>query len=295
MNNQEQAKLTTLKGTQTFMTSNAGIYSGIPLIVSANTDFNTALTITLAKAAAADTDNSGYSEAKKIAKQALAQSAAALCGFAKLDWETSQPELAAQCLDAETDYFAVSDSECATSAQNMYNLMFNNVINPDNVSPADLVHLQTLITTFNATQGSSDSIHAASPELTAAFKAALATSMKKMGNLKIAARKVQLTQPDFYAQLLAVTKVATVSVHHTYLHITVRDKNTANAIQGAVATFKGNTKTATTDDSGSIAFDTFRAGDTTLTLTKAGYNTYTALIHLNSGKDNIFTIDMMPV
>ena len=293
MTNLEQAKITTLKGVQTFMGGNAAIYSGVPLIVTANANFNTAFADTLAKAAAADSDNKGYSEAKKIAKQNLAQTASALCGFAMLDWQTSKPELAAQCLDAESDYTAVSDSECGTAAQNMYELLANNPINPDNVSPADITNLLAVITTFNNTQGSSESVHATSPQLTVAFKAALAYSMKKTDDLKTAAKKVQLTQPEFYAQLLAVSKVSTVSIRHNHLHIIVRDKTTGNPLEGVVATFKGSVKTAASDANGSIAFDTFRAGDTTVTLTKTGYINYIAQLHIGTGKDTIFNADMM--
>lgn len=297
MNNREQAKITTLKGTLTFMNDNNSKWATVPLITSKFATFKTNLDDTEKKSALAGNDNAGFSEAKKKAKDLFADEAASLCGFAFLEWQTSNVQLAQQCLQAVTDYTSVSDSECGSIGLKMYNLLNDNIllISPDAVSPTDVADLLILLTKFNDTQGSSESVHSTSPVATANFKSALAVSMSDLNSLKSAGKKVRNTEPDFFKNLLAVTKISTVNVHHTHILINVKNKVNLKPLKNVIATFSNSGKTAQSDDIGNIIIDVFPGGTTTVTLTLPGFENYIATLQILSGKDNLFEIQMSPV
>ena len=296
MTKTEQAKLTTLKGTASFMAENNALWISVPLIVTANSNYNDAFDDTTTKSADAGNDDSGYSDAKTLAKTIFADEASSLCGYAAMVWISSNPELYKQCLQEPTDYLSISDSDCASVGLKMYNLLNDNIasLTDDYVSAIDVKNLEKLLNTFTTTQGSSDSAHTTSPVATSDFKLALAYSMLQITNLKKAARKVKVTQPEFYKKLLAVTKVATINIHHTHIHINITDSTSLLPLPKVVATFSNSPKTAESDIKGNIVIDIFKGGNTTITLRLAGYHDFVAILNIASGKDNIFNLQMIP-
>ena len=294
MTNTEQAKMTALLGTGKYMADNSGAYTGVQLIIDARAEFDTAFADTTLKAAAAKVDNSGFSEDKATKKIAAIQEAAAICGYAKQDWDTAQPTLAGQLHDAETDY-QLADSDCAALLLQVYGVLNTNsaLLNPAHVSATELTDFQGLISAYTSEQGSSDAAHEAKPELVAAFKKALAVSMKKRNKLLKAAKKVRKTQVKFYDGLLLVAEIPTITVRHTHIHLTVKNKATGLPLAGVTASFSTSVKTAVSDVDGHIVIDGFRGGNTTATFKKTGFVDLVVVLHIKSGKDNVLEVEMV--
>jgi len=285
--------MTGLLGTGKYMADNTAAYTGVTIIIDARAEFDLAYEDTAAKAAAAKVDNSGFSTNKLDKRVAAVQEAAAICGYAKQDWDVAQPTLAGQLHDVEADYEG-ADSDCGALLQEMFNVLNANsgLLNPDHVSALELSDFQGLITAFTSAQGSSDAAHEAKPELVAAFKKALAVSMKKMKKLVKACKKVRKTQVKFYNGLLLVTEIPTIAVRHTHIHLTVKDK-AGLPIEGVFASFSNSLKTATSDVDGHIVIDGFRGGNTTATFVKVGYATLVVVLHIDSAKDNVLEVVMV--
>ena len=296
MTNTEQAKLTTLIGTGKFMSDNASAYTGVQIIIDAKTAFDTSVADTKDKAAKATVDNSGFSEDKLNKKITMIQEAAAICGYAKQDWDVSQPTLAGQLHDNEADY-QLSDADCGALAQEMFNVLNVNstLLNAAHVSATDLTAFQVVITAFTGAHGSSEAAHAAKPEATLAFKKAMAVSMKKLKKLLKACKKVRTSQVEFYKGLLLVAEIVTITIRHTHIHLTVKKQVDGSPIEGAVATFADRTQTGTSDADGMIIIDGIRGGSLTMTLRKVGFVDLVVLVHVKAGRDNILVAEMAAI
>ena len=163
------------------------------------------------------------------------------------------------------------------------------------MSATELLAYKQLVDDFTGAQGSSDAAHEAKPEAVAAFKKALALSMKKSKRLTKACKKVRKTQPKFYDSLLLIAEIGTITVRHTHIHLTVKNALTGLGLAGVVATFSNSAKTATSDVDGHIVIDGFRGGNTTATFRKAGFADLVVVLHINAGKDNVLVVEMVGV
>ena len=296
MTNTEQAKLTTLEGVSTFMNKNATAYTGVQLIIDSKTNFDAAVKDTKTKASDTMADNSGFSQDKADKKKAAIEEAAAICGYAKEDWDDSQPALAGQLHDNESDYH-LSDSECGTLLNEVYGVLDGNsgLLNADHVSATDLTTMKQLIDDFTNAQGSSDAAHEAQPEATDAFKKSLAVSMKKLKKLLKACKKVRKTQAKFYDSLVLVAEIVPIAVRHTHIHLTVKNKLDGKPLEGALASFSNSKKTGESDAMGMIVIDEIWGGNVMVTLKKTGFKDLVVMVHINGGKDNVLTLAMEAV
>ena len=102
------------------------------------------------------------------------------------------------------------------------------------------------------------------------------------------------SQPLFYKDLIAVTKLPPIIVHHTPLVITVINKITKQAILNAKAETQlpKNIKTEVADSEGIIIFDTIRQGNQTITISAPGHNSVTIQINIHRGQNNTITIEL---
>jgi hypothetical protein len=152
--------------------------------------------------------------------------------------------------------------------------------------------LQTLITTFTGTQGTSQAVRSATPAVTAQFKSNIKQTDNDAQNLVKLARKYKATNKSFFDALVAVCKTPAVAVHHTNVDVVVKNNATNTAIVGAIATLSNSKKTATSIDTGFLHFEQVSGGNATLTINATGYKPFSILIHINSGKDNSFNVAM---
>ena len=70
--------------------------------------------------------------------------------------------------------------------------------------------------------------------------------------------------------------------------------------QAKLTTLKGTAsfmtpKTAESDIKVNIVIDIFKGGNTTITLRLAAYQDFVAILHIASGKDNIFNLQLTPI
>jgi hypothetical protein len=196
--------------------------------------------------------------------------------------------------DAENYYFNVSDAECAGRLQGAHDLMNTNLptLSPDYVTSTDLSAFQTLINNFTTAQGTSESVHAISPAFTAQFKSALKVVDKDVVSILKLGKKFRLSNPNFYTALAKQCKIPAVNIHHTTLHITVLDATTGAPVSGCTITVSNTKKTALTDTAGFGEINDLHDGNPTISITAVGYNTYSSLIHITSGRENNYTIQL---
>ena len=289
MTNREQAKMTMYAGVDTFLTDNAAVYAANVAFTTEKAKFDNAYIQVKNMAAKTGTDNSGFSIAKEQAKAEMAKKAATLSGFAKVRFiDLNEPDLAGQLNVSDTDYTTPADSESVTRAQSARDLLGANLpdLIPDYVSPLDLTALGTLITDFQNAQGASDAAHQTEPQDTSAFKDALAPMDDSIDNLLLLGRFYQDTQAEFYNELLLVTQLPPINVHHTNVNVTVTASEDGHAIANATGTLSNSDKTGTSNLSGLMTIEEVLAGDAVLTVNATGRKQVQTPLHIDRGKDN---------
>ena len=295
MTNREQAKMTMYSGLNTFLTDNAVVYAANLAFTTEKTKFDAVYLQVKKFAAKTGTDNSGFSVDKEQAKAEMAKKAATLSGFAKVRFgDLNQPDLAGQLHVTDTDYTSAADSASVTLAQAAKNLMNDNiaVLAPDYVTPIDLTDLNILITDFQNAQGASDAAHQTEPQDTSAFKDALTPVDDSIDNMKLLGRFYQDTGAEFYNELLLVTALPAVNVHHTNVNVTVTASEDGHTLANATGTLSNSDKTGTSDLSGQMTIEEVLAGDAVLTVNATGRKQVQTQLHINRGKDNDLSVVM---
>lgn len=293
MNAREIAKTKMYNGFDTFLTDNAGIYSGNAAFIAARAEYATKLGLVNSLATALSVDNTVYNKEKMQAKMNMAGLAADLAGFAQVRLNNlGKTKEATQLYISSTDYTHLSDPEAKATAQSTHDLL-NDVISdlsPDYVTADDLKELQKKIDTFSSTQGSSTSVHTGTPEQRKNFKAAVRDIDTLIADIRLLARKYRSSNPDFYKELIAQSAVPPVNVHHTTLSLTVSSKADKSPVANAVGALSNSKKTGASDAGGFMTIEQVRQGNATLTIKAPGFSDYSVLINLISGHDNHFDI-----
>lgn len=295
MTNNQQAKMTMYSGIDTFLTDKAAVYAANVAFTKQTALFTTAFDTAVTKSLKTNTDNKGFSVDKDLAKKAMAERTAILAGFARVRFsELGKFDLAGQLSIAVSEYTRVSDSVSSKMAQAALDLMNANIadLTPDYVTAADLTALQTLITAFANTRGSSAMTKQTEPADTAAFKEAIKQCDKTIDDLLILGRFYIATDPDFYNQLLLVAVMPAVNIHHTSLIIQVTDSVTNAPLQGVTASI--GDKSAVSDLTGTISIYKIKSGKKqTLLLSKANYNAIETLITIIRSRENNLVMPMV--
>ena len=252
--------------------------------------------ITLQKAALAGIDNKGYSQQKYDDKVILSDNASMLAGFASVVWDTehlNKPVLFAQCHVSVTDYMLKLDAECTPFAQAMHDLMANNIADLTGyVTVAQLLTLQQEITTFQGDKGTSQSVNAASPADTAAFKTALRTENLSVPVILKMVKIFKTTQPTFYAKVVLLCELPPVSVLHTDVIVQVLKTEDNAPVTDAHMTLSNTKKTGDADVSGDIEIDEVHNGKATMTITEPNRITVVQEINIQAKHVNNFVVHM---
>jgi hypothetical protein len=295
MNNVEQAKLSRDAGLATFLNDNAAEYATNNAFIAIATKYATDYGILTGTVPAAGADNSGFNEEKLDNKELASAEAATLSASAQVQLDSlGMFSVSGKLHDAENYYFNVSDAESAGRLQGAHDTMNDNLptLSPDYVTSGDLSAFQTLIDNFTKAQGTSESVHAISPAFTAQFKSALKVVDKDVVSILKLGKKMKISNPNFYTALVKQCKLPAVNVHHTTLHITIQDKTTGAPVAGGTITVSNTKKIATADTAGFGEIDELHDGNPTLNITAPGYTTYSSLIHIASGRENDYTIQL---
>jgi len=246
--------------------------------------------------AAAGIDNSGFSQEKLDAKAEMSFQATCLAGAAqvKLD-ELGKNSLSRQIHSVDSYYLGAADSEAATEAQALHDLLLANLalLTPNYASAAELVTFQSAISSFTATQGSSDAVHKISPELTQAFINDLSASKKNGTDLKKLIKKYKKTNKTFYNSMVDVMKPR-ITVHHTDVDLLLIDKVTGNPVSGAIATFTESSKSGISMEDGTLHVEEIAHGVKMMTIKSDSHLDYMDSINIVSGRSNSFKIELTP-
>ncbi len=252
--------------------------------------------ITLDKASKAGIDNKGFSADKLEKKNLLADEAALLSGYAFVKWgptKLNKPAFALQCHTFATDYLGIADVECTALAQAAHDLMFNNSGDLTGyVAAGDLTHLQTTINNFTAADGSSQSVNAASPADTAAFKTALRNENKCIPDLLFMVRPFKTINKTFYDKVVLLCELPAVSVLHTDVIVTVLKTENNEVITDAHGTLSNTKKTDDTDIHGELEIDEVHSGKAILTITQPDRVTIVEEITIQIKHVNHYTVHM---
>ena len=149
--------------------------------------------------------------------------------------------------------------------------------------------LDALITASENAVGSSTNVHDADPINTDKFKKSFKpvdARMKRMQNLS-------RFNDDFHAKIMQLTDIPTITIQHTVVTVTVKDKITGNPIEGATGLLSVSDKVGSSDYTGLMFWDMVPNGpDKTLKITMPNYIDVLLHIGINQGKENHFDVLM---
>ena len=294
MKNTEQAELTRNAGLDARLTAESDNYTGNVKLIAKIAEYRIAYAANLACSAAAHPNNSGFSLLKQKGKIALGETASTLSGLAYVALtDLGKIDVAEQLHINATDFTSVADSDCTALSQNDHDVMLAHKTDllPD-VTELMLTDFQDEITTFSGLQGTSDSVHEVSPTLTKAFVESFRPVRKIIEQIKLLMKPYKKSNKDFYDRVMASTIIPAVNVHHTFVNITVVNKNVSKVVEGILFTLTNAKKTGTTDWEGKLTLDKPRAGKDILTGVLDGKVVYLRHIEIKRGRENDFDIEI---
>ena len=293
MTNTEQAKMTMIAAVKAELVTSASAYTGNQDYIDEVALFNINAQKNSDAATAAHVDNSGYSADKMTAKIALTAMASNYSGKAYVKFTNlGNATLAAQLHIEPTDYLHASDSQCAKLAQEARDLMNTNIalLTPNTITAAMLTNLQSKIDAFKLIQGSSDTVHAVSPDMTRKFKDSFKPVMTNVDNLKLLTRDYETSNPKFFARLMASTVIPAINVHHTNVEVHATAKSTGKPVEGIEFSLTRANKSATTDYKGNAEIEHVKSGEDVLTGKMNGNTVYTAHVKIKRGTLNHYDV-----
>ena len=293
MTNTEQAKMTMIAAVKAELVTSASAYTGNQDYIDEVALFNINAQKNSDAATAAHVDNSGYSADKMTAKIALTAMASNYSGKAYVKFTNlGNATLAAQLHIEPTDYLHASDSQCAKLAQEARDLMNTNIalLTPNTITAAMLTNLQSKIDAFKLIQGSSDTAHAVSPDMTRKFKDSFKPVMTNVDNLKLLTRDYETSNPKFFARLMASTVIPAINVHHTNVEVHATAKSTGKPVEGIEFSLTRANKSATTDYKGNAEIEHVKSGEDVLTGKMNGNTVYTAHVKIKRGTLNHYDV-----
>lgn len=293
----QNAKTTMYSGYDALLKKDTTLYSSNVAFSEQKTLFDTAYTDLITKAGKVGINLTGFTDQKDVAKEQLALETSDLCGFAFIKLESlGLHDISAQLLIHPTDYTHLTDSQAGITAQKMQKLMSDNqtLITDDYVTVLQLTGLQSTITAYKKSKGTTTELHKTSPEDTKAFEDAFEPVDNAIFGSLTMGKAFRTSQPLFYKDLVAVTKLPPIIAHHTPLSITVINKLTKQAVINAKAESQlpKNIRTEIADSKGIIVFATIRQGMQTITVSAPGYKSVTFQINIHRGQDNAITIEL---
>jgi hypothetical protein len=294
MTNREQGMETMFAALKQELAADSTAYAGNADFEDEATKFNTSLTDHNNKKTAAHADNSGFSQDKLNQKIVLSNMASNYSGksyvkFVNLD----MLNLAEQLNTEPSDYRDPSDGQCLKLSKEAYKLMNDNlaILSPTNtITAAMLVSFKNEIDKFELLQGSSETVHAVSPQLTQEYKDSFKPLLKIIDHLKMLGRDYKTSNPGFYDRLMASTVIPTINVHHTYVEVYVKGKDSGGPIEGMLFTLSNCNKTGTSNWEGNAKLEEVKKGTAILRGETAGKVRYMAHIVIKGGATNHYDV-----
>lgn len=294
MNNEQQAETTEFNSVDTVLTNWNSTWTGNVATSDAVTEFRLRKLTNHDLAIETGADNSGFSQNKLIAKTNAANEAATLTGIAYVRFKKlGRNDLANQLDISVTNFTQASDGNSETLLNANSKLMRDNIslLNPDYVTPTEVDALDELIVIYEETQGTSTSVHSASPEIQAQFNDSFAPVKEEIDFLKLIVKKqFKLTFPKFYDQLAAASKLPTVNVHHTIMSMHATKKSDGSVVEGLLISETKSGKNAVTNYLGDATINEVKNGTDVMTAIYNGQPVYTGHINNKRGHNNHYNI-----
>jgi len=238
-----------------------------------------------------------YSAGKNNQKLVMAEISAALAGVAYVALvEKNMPNEAAQLHLSVNEYMKLSDTEAKILAKANYDQIEKHMahIGTDFITAEELDFLKTMISGFDDSHSTSTAVQQDSPLQTKAFKSAIRVQDGVVEEIKLLARKLKTSKPDFYEKLLVASTVQAVAVHHTSLSINVKDKVSGKPIANVTLSLSNSKKTGTSDEAGHISIDQVLSGTVTISLKAAAYADQSLQVGIVKRVDNHLEVSMVP-
>ena len=296
MTNKEDANIKRDNSLCTFLGTKAADFAGDVAFeaIATKTIDDYALTVIAATAAAAD--NTGYSLEKVNAKKAASILTSELCARSQVKLDLIGNLIVARSLNSTVSYYSqTSDVLAASRMQNAHDVMHTNIgiITVDYVTAAQLVTLQTRITTFTGLSGTTTSVNTTNPVKTKALSDAVKTGSANVLNIKKLAKNYLLTNPTFYDGLQRVCKIPPITVRHTPVMIDVTDVVTGLPLAKVRGTLSKTTELGVGTDAGIINYTNVSAGLAIATCMLDGYITGVKSVRIKRGRTNEFSFALV--
>lgn len=295
MDAREAAKLKMYETFNTFLEQEQPVFVNYKPMVSKYGLFRESLTRVNELAKTLSNDNTGYSKDKKSLKVDMAESIATLAGVAQVAFEEKEMQVEAQQMHVSvSDYLRLSDVEAKVLAEAQYEILVAHkaLLVPDFITEEELSSAGSLINSFHASTSSGALKQQSSPTETQNFKKTIKYKDKLVEDIRLLARKLGKTNPDFYERLLAVSTLPPVAVHHTYFSVTLLSKETKQPIANATASLSNTKKTGISDESGNLNIEQVRQGTATLHIKAEGYKELNIKVSIQRSRDNHFDLEL---
>lgn len=298
MDAKESAKLKMHNTFNTFLEKEQTVFANYKPMVRKHEQFRDSLSRSNELAKTLSNDNTGYSKDKKETKREMAEAIATLAGVAQVAFEEKEMWVEAQQMYiAPSDYIKGTEVEGKVLAEAQHAIItaHKDLLVPDYITEEELSTAQTLINNFHTSSSEGAVLQHSSPTETQNFKKIIKHKDKLIDDIKLLARKLSKTNPDFYERLIAVSVLPPIAVHHTYFSLTLLDKASKQPVANATASLSNSKKTGTSDASGNLSIDRVRQGNATLHLTAEGYKELNIQVSIQKGHDNHFELELEPV
>jgi len=274
MTNKAQAKLKRNETLDTLMDSRAAVFATDAAMKPIAVKFKTDCATAIASSIIAETDNSGYSAEKHLAKDAVSATAAALSANCQVKLDILGNIIASQALNGTLSYYtSTSDALCSSRLMSVHNSMLENLtlLTPDYLTEVQLTAFLVQINTFSGLRGTSSLVIGGETVNTKQAAADLKVTDKDVVTVKKVALKYKKLNLPFYNEVINACRTPNISVHHTPVEITVTDSNTNEPLGGVSSTFTKSKEIQISNPQGIISYLTMSAGNTIATLVKKGY------------------------
>ncbi len=297
MTNKAQAKLTRNETVENLMEAQAAEYNTDAAMKTIVVKFKTDCATANASSIIAETDNSGYSAEKHLAKDAVCATAAALSANCQVKLDILGNIIASQSLNGTLSYYSsTSDALCSSRLKSVHNSMSENltVLTPDYLTAAQLTAFLGQINTFSELRGTSGLVIGGETVATKQAATDLKVTDKDVVNIKKVALKYKKLNLPFYNKVINACRTPRISVHHTPVEVTVTDAATNEPLGGVSSTFTKSKEIQISNPQGIISYITMSAGNTIATLVKKGYISKLVPYKIVRAQMNEFSVSLTP-
>ena len=296
MTNVEDAKIKRDGSLCNCLKVNAAVYKDDVAFEAIATKTNADYAITVLAAAAAETDNSGYSVEKQQAKEVASQLASQLCSSSQVKLDLLENIIVSRSLNSTITYYSqATDVQAASRMQNVHDVMEASlaIITVGYLTEAQLADFQTKINNFTGLSGTTTTVNRASPVATKALKAAIKTGASNALTVKKLVKKYPLINPKFHGEVLAACKIPPIIVRHTPVNITVTDAKTKVLLPNVEGTLSKTVELGLSNNYGIIPYANVSAGKAISTYKLYGYITGVQIVNIKRGVTNTFAFALL--